>query len=85
MSLMITCPICGKRNVYEFRFGGEERGPRPEEEGLTHGKWCEYVHLRTNVGGIQEEWWCQRDGCGSWFKIRRNTLTNLEVQSAEAK
>ena len=83
MSLMITCPICGKRNGYEFRFGGEERGPRPEEEGLTHEKWCDYVHMRTNIGGVQEEWWFHRDGCGSWFKILRNTLTNLEVEVQE--
>ena len=48
MSVMITCPICGKRNGYEFRFGGEERGGRPEEEGLTHEQWCDYVHMRTN-------------------------------------
>ena len=85
MSLTITCPVCGKRNGYEFRFGGEERGARPDEEGLTHEQWCDYVHMRTNIGGIQEEWWYHRDGCGSWFKIRRNTLTNLEVGNSEEK
>ena len=35
MALTITCPICGKRNGYEFRFGGEEKGPRPDEKDLT--------------------------------------------------
>jgi sarcosine oxidase subunit delta len=35
MALTITCPICGKRNGYEFRFGGEEKGPRPAEKDLT--------------------------------------------------
>jgi len=35
MAITITCPVCGRRNLYEFRFGGEERGPRPDEEGLT--------------------------------------------------
>ncbi|PIE61088.1 MAG: sarcosine oxidase subunit delta, partial [Desulfobacterales bacterium] len=29
MALTLTCPICGKRNGYEFRYGGEEKGPRP--------------------------------------------------------
>ena len=81
MALTITCPICGKRNGYEFRFGGEERGARPDEEGLTHEQWCDYVHMKTNTGGIQEEWWYHRDGCGSWFKIRRNTLTNIDVEN----
>ena len=83
MSLTITCPICGKRNGYEFRFGGEERGSRPDEEGLTHEQWCNYVHMRNNIGGIQREWWYHRDGCGSWFTILRNTLTNLEVKGTE--
>jgi heterotetrameric sarcosine oxidase delta subunit len=85
MSLTITCPICGKRDGYEFRFGGEERGPRPDEEGLTHEQWCDYVHMRVNKAGIQREWWYHRDGCGSWFTIERNTLTNLEVKGREEK
>jgi len=83
MSLTITCPICGKRNGYEFRFGGEERGPRPHEKALTPETWCDYVHMRANIGGIQEEWWYHRDGCGTWFKIQRDTRTNLEVSTTE--
>ena len=83
MSLLITCPICGKRNGYEFRFGGEERGPRPPEEDLTPETWCDHVHRRSNVHGIQREWWCHRDGCGIWFIIRRDTATNHQVEGTE--
>ena len=54
MSFIITCPVCGRRNSYEFRFGGEERGSRPDEEGLTPAAWCDYVHMRSNVGGAAE-------------------------------
>ena len=79
MSLTITCPICGKRSGYEFRFGGEERGPRPEESGLTPQQWCDYVHNRSNVAGVQKEWWYHREGCGTWFKAHRDTRTNLQV------
>jgi sarcosine oxidase subunit delta len=25
MALTLTCPICGKRNGYEFRYGGKTR------------------------------------------------------------
>lgn len=78
MALTITCPICGKRNGYEFKFGGEEKGPRPEEKDLTPEAWCDYVHMNKCVAGIQEEWWFHKDGCGSWFKIHRDTTTNLE-------
>jgi sarcosine oxidase subunit delta len=85
MSFTITCPNCGKRNIYEFRFGGEDRGPRPDEPGLTPHAWCDYVHLCSNVAGIQKEWWFHRDGCGLWFTTWRNTLTNLEAAHPEAE
>ena len=84
MALTITCPICGKRNGYEFRFGGEEKGPRPEQTDLSPKKWCEYVHLNKSTAGIQHEWWTHRDGCGVWFTIYRDTTMNLEVEQAEA-
>lgn len=85
MSLIITCPICGKRDGYEFRFGGEERGPRPVRDDLAGREWCEVVHKRSNIGGVQEEWWYHRDGCGVWFTIRRDTLTNTEDETAEER
>jgi sarcosine oxidase subunit delta len=31
------------------------------------------------VAGIQKEWWCHKDGCGSWFTTWRDTVHNLEV------
>jgi len=85
MSLIITCPVCGKRDGYEFRFGGEERGQRPCAARLNSSKsrdilpreWSDYVRLRSNVGSLQEEWWYHREGCGTWFTIQRDTLTNL--------
>jgi len=82
VSLKITCPICGERNGYEFVFGGEEQGPRPAQESLTPEKWCDYVHLRRNTGGVQTEWWSHRRGCGQWFTIRRDTLANREIKSS---
>ena len=45
MSFTLTCPICGKRNGYEFRYGGEDKGPRPDESDLTPEAWCE-IHSR---------------------------------------
>jgi sarcosine oxidase, subunit delta len=85
MSFLITCPNCGKRNSYEFRFGGEDRGPRPDERDLTPQAWCDYVHMCANAAGVQKEWWFHRDGCGLWFTTWRNTLTNLEAAKPEAE
>jgi len=79
MSATITCPICGPRNIYEFRFGGENRGPRPFDNEATPQQWYAYVHLRTNAAGPQEEWWYHRDGCGTWFTIWRDVTIDREV------
>ena len=80
MTLMIICPLCGKRDGYEFRYGGEDRGPRSAEDALTPESWYHYVHGCDNRGAVVTEWWCHRDGCGAWFTIRRNTETNRQVQ-----
>jgi heterotetrameric sarcosine oxidase delta subunit len=72
----ITCPHCGPRNTGEFRFGGEvnARPRNPLEQ-----EWAEYLYLRENRLGVQEEWWYHRQGCQRWFKLRRDTQTNQEI------
>jgi sarcosine oxidase subunit delta len=79
VSLTITCPICGKRNGYEFRYGGEDKGPRPDEEELGPEAWCDFFHMNVCTAGIQKEWWCHRDGCGLWFSIYRDAADNREA------
>jgi sarcosine oxidase subunit delta len=85
MSYTITCPICGKRDLYEFRFGGEVRGPRPSEDGLKASSFSDWYHRHDNKPGPQKEWWYHRDGCGSWFTAWRDTLTNREVEAPEVR
>jgi heterotetrameric sarcosine oxidase delta subunit len=73
--LMLTCPNCGPRNVQEFRYGGENH-PRPgEPDALDDGAWNEYLYMRDNRLGVQEEWWYHRAGCGLWFLATRHTKT----------
>lgn len=81
MALQIKCPICGKRDGYEFRYGGEEKGPKPDTPAWSPGEWCDYVHMNQCVAGVTREWWCHRSGCGSWFTIDRDTRTNLQVEA----
>ena len=78
MSFLIDCPVCGPRSSYEFRYGGEEKGPRPAEEGMTEEAWVEAVHMNRCTAGVTQEWWFHRDGCAVWFTIWRDTTTNLE-------
>ncbi len=45
MTFRLTCPVCGKRDIREFTFGGQERGPRPEQPGLSaeeHFRWVQF-------------------------------------------
>jgi heterotetrameric sarcosine oxidase delta subunit len=79
MSYTITCPVCGKRDLGEFRFGNEEESHRPDQDKLTHIEYINEAIMHTANAGPQKEWWCHASGCGSWFTIFRNTLTGREV------
>jgi heterotetrameric sarcosine oxidase delta subunit len=77
MSFLLPCPQCGPRDVYEFRWGGEQsQRPAP---AAPAGAWVEYRYFRDNVAGVQREWWYHRAGCRRWFVAVRDTRDN-EVQ-----
>ena len=84
MTFRLTCPVCGKRDVYEFTFGGQERGARPPQEGLTAEEHFRWTQFRMIPGGTdaepQEEWWYHGQGCGVWFRTTRDAATNREVE-----
>ncbi len=82
MAFLITCPLCGPRDAYEFRFGGEDKGPRPDA-AADPTAWCDYAHMADSRFGVQTEWWYHRRGCGTWFTIRRDTVRNVEVPQTE--
>jgi sarcosine oxidase subunit delta len=35
--------------------------------------------MNRSVAGVQREWWVHRDGCGLWFRIDRDTGSNVQV------
>lgn len=79
MTFRITCPVCGARDIYEFTYGGEERGARPAQEDLSaedHFRWAQF---RMGRAGPREEWWYHGGGCGVWFPTWRDPATNREV------
>ena len=87
MTFRLTCPVCGKRDVYEFTYGGPERGPRPEETGLdggaeAHFRWSQF---RMNRPEPHEEWWHHGAGCGVWFSTWRDPATNREARPGGAE
>ena len=74
MSFLLPCPQCGPRDVYEFRWGGEQ-SQRPEP-GSSQETWAQYLYMRSNTAGVQREWWYHRTGCQIWFVAERDTRTN---------
>ena len=84
MSFLLQCPNCGPRNIYEFRFGGEAK-ERPDENRVTDEEWADYVYMAKNVRGVQKEWWYHAKGCGCWFSVLRDTVSNLPVPTGEKK
>ncbi len=79
MAFLLTCPGCGDRSVYEFRFGGELM-VRPQPDA-TNEEWSEYFYDRANVAGVQREWWYHKFGCRKWFVARRDTMSNEVEQT----
>ena len=74
MAFLLKCPNCGKRGVYDFRFGGEvTTRPLPED---PENVWINYFYFKKNVAGVQKEWWYHKYGCRRWFIAERNTLNN---------
>ena len=74
VSFLLTCPNCGVREVTDFGFGGEvsaRPASRPSFRELNT-----YNYFRSNVAGLQREWWFHRSGCRAWFIAERDTRTN---------
>jgi len=79
MGFLLECPNCGKRDAYEFRFGGEMR-KRPSPSA-TERDWAEYSYMRENASGVEKEWWYHRLGCKKWLVALRDTRDNTVVKT----
>ena len=79
MSFLLPCPNCGKRSVYEFRFGGGvKQGPAAN---ASPREWQDHRFNRVNAAGIQTEWWFHRSGCRQWLEAVRNTVSNEVLET----
>jgi heterotetrameric sarcosine oxidase delta subunit len=79
MSFLLPCPNCGRRSVYEFRFGGEVR--QAPASDAPPDAWMNYRFNRVNAAGVQTEWWFHRSGCQQWLLAVRNTVSNEVLDS----
>jgi sarcosine oxidase subunit delta len=75
--LIIDCPFCGPRESVEFAYGGDASVVRPADpESVSDAEWTAYLFLRKNPKGPHLEHWFHRDGCRSWIKVSRSTMTD---------
>ena len=79
MSFLLSCPNCGVREVTDFGYGGEIN-PRPPA-GPSFRELNNYNYFRTNIAGVQREWWFHRSGCRAWFVAERDTTTNEVIKT----
>jgi sarcosine oxidase, subunit delta len=83
--LLIPCPWCGEREETEFRCGGEAHLVRPKQPAsLSDDQWADFLFMRSNPKGLHFERWCHAHGCGRWFNLARDTVSDriLEVYRA---
>lgn len=72
--LLIPCPWCGPRAEDEYVYGGDASVERPPDPAaVSDAEWLAYLYLRRNPKGPHVEWWFHQSGCGSWFRLSRNT------------
>lgn len=84
--LLIPCPYCQMdRPELEFRYGGEAHIVRPAEPSATsEAEWADYLYLRTNPKGVHVERWRHVHGCGRFFNVVRDTVSDRILQSYKA-
>ncbi|MEM6609350.1 MAG: sarcosine oxidase subunit delta [Pseudomonadota bacterium] len=80
--MLITCPICGPRDLREFTVKGAALA-MPSDPDWSEA-WHDYLHLRENPAGVTRELWQHTGGCGAWLVVTRNTITHaiLHVELA---
>ena len=76
--LLISCPYCGmERPEIEFRYGGEAHIARPVDPNATSdAEWAEYLYFRANPKGALAERWRHVFGCGRFFNVLRDTVSD---------
>ena len=78
--LLIPCPWCGERDEVEFRYGGEAHIARPvDPAALDDEAWASFLYKRSNRRGAHAERWRHLHGCGRFFNVLRDTVSDAIV------
>ena len=83
--LLIICPHCGPRAELEFGYGGEAHIARPDDPaGLDGEAWATFLYKRSNPKGVHAERWRHLHGCGRFFNVLRDTISDTIVTTYPA-
>jgi sarcosine oxidase subunit delta len=83
--LLITCPHCGPRAELEFSYGGEAHIARPvDPSALDDEAWATFLYKRSNPKGVHAERWRHLHGCGRFFNVLRDTVSDAIVTTYPA-
>lgn len=76
--LMIRCPYCNETlPELEFAYAGEAHIARPADpSALSDAAWRDYLFIRSNVRGVHFERWRHVHGCGRFFNVARDTVSD---------
>ena len=72
--MRIPCPFCGSRDSREFVYRGDAAPVRPEADDAD--AMFDYVYVRDNPAGAFEELWYHAQGCRTWLRVRRDTVSH---------
>lgn len=78
--LLIPCPYCGPRAEIEFRWSGQAHLLRCTED-VSDRDWTAYLYDRDNKRGPQAERWRHIQGCGQFFNVVRDTVSDKVAHS----
>ncbi len=83
--LLISCPFCClDRPEIEFRHAGEAHIARPPDPAAVSDEaWTEHLHFRSNSKGVIAERWRHVAGCGRFFNVLRDTVSDRILASYE--
>lgn len=81
--MRIPCPLCGERDRREFTYYGAADWLARPAEGTDNAAWAAWLHNRDNPAGETEDLWYHEQGCASWLRIRRDTVTHAIRAVAE--
>jgi heterotetrameric sarcosine oxidase delta subunit len=74
--MRINCPLCGERDSREFHYRGSAKLLNRPAGDAGDAAFHDYVYVRDNTAGVNDDLWFHDNGCGSWLVVARNVSTH---------